>query len=353
MNISEIDKNFSVKTNIKRDGIVFHSAEESGFEVCGVFRENGRYTRMPESVARSVSDGVYALHSNSSGGRLRFKTDSPYVALSAVFDRNGIGKMPHFAFTGSIGFDMYACAGGDWVYVGSFIPPVDIEDGFEGIIDFGSTAEREILIHFPLYSTVKEVYIGVDGKSEIKPPKPYDVRKPIVFYGSSITQGGCASRPGNSFSNIVSRTLDADHINLGFSGSAMAEKEIAEYISKIPMSVFVYDYDHNAPTAEYLAATHGKMFEIIRKSNTDVPIVMLTRPKVHLNRDEIKRMEIVKETYTRAKNNGDKNVYFIAGNELIQSKYAEFATVDNTHPNDIGFFSMAEVLCKLLKEIIK
>lgn len=352
MDISKIDKNFSVKTNIKRDGMVFHSAEESGFKVYGIFRENGRYTRMPEAAAKSVSDGVYALHGNSSGGRLRFKTDSPYVALSAVLEKDNVGKMPHFAFTGSIGFDMYTREDGGWIYAGTVIPPVDVEDRFEGIIDFGGAEEREILIHFPLYSTVREVYIGIDNKAVIKPPTPYAVDKPIVFYGSSITQGGCASRPGNSFSNIVSRTLDADHINLGFSGSACGEREIAEYISKIPMSAFIYDYDHNAPTVEHLAATHEKTFKTIRKSNPDVPIVMLTRPKVHLTCDEIKRMETVKETYVKAKNEGDKNVYFIAGNELIQSKYAEFATVDNTHPNDIGFFSMAEVLCGLLKKII-
>ena len=343
-NISLIDSNFKVQTNINKDDIKFYDINQPPFEIHGVFYDNGKYRRMPESIAKTVNGGVLALHTNTAGGRVRFKTDSSYIAIYAKMEN--VGKMPHFALTGSAGFDIYV---GD-KHSGTFIPPFDIENGYESIIEFESSKMRDITINFPLYSDVLGLYIGVSNGASIYQPEPYKIQKPIVFYGSSIAQGGCASRPGNSYQSNISRRLDCDYINLGFSGSAKAEDEIAEYISNLKMSAFVYDYDHNAPTIDHLAQTHEKMFKKIRAKNPDLPIIMMPRPKYQLSKDEELRYDIIESTYVSAKENGDKNVYLI-DNEILMRFAGNDGTVDGCHPNDLGFNSMAIAVGYLLEKI--
>lgn len=345
MKISEVDKNFKIETSIKRNGLIFLDAKEAPFAIYGVFHEDGFFRRMPKNIAKTVSDGVYYLHSNCAGGRIRFKTNSPYVAIHAKMSE--IGKMPHFTLCGSGGFDLYE----KQKYIGTFMPPYDMTDGYESIIELGSSKMRELTINLPTYSNVQEVYIGVSKRAKIEAPTPYKIDKPIVYYGSSITQGGCVSRPGNTYQAMLSRELDVDHINLGFSGNARAEREISEYIKSLDMSVFVYDYDHNAPTIEHLEATHERMFKEIREKHPTLPIIMMSRPKYILNKNEKIRLEIIKRTYQNAISAGDKNVYLIDGVSLMRYAKTE-GTVDNCHPNDLGFYSMAKVMKPIMKKLL-
>lgn len=323
------------------------SIEDEPFTVYGVFRENGKYRRLPEQIARSVSEGVYDLHVNTAGGRVKFITDSRVIAINARMC--SIGKMPHFALTGSAGFDLYT--GEQEEYYGSFIPHFDISSGYESELHFETAEEREITINFPLYSGVESLWIGLEEHAAVKKTAGYQYEKPVVFYGSSITQGGCASRPGSSYESIISRALRTDYINLGFSGNAKAEEEISEYISNLDMSVFVYDYDHNAPNLAHLEATHSRMFRQIREKNPDLPVVMLSRPKYRLTQEEQERLNVIRKTYEDALSAGDRNVYLIEGPELM--RYAENeGTVDDCHPNDLGFWSMAKVLIPLLRKCL-
>ncbi len=344
-NIAELDKNFKIETKIDKPDIKFLDARSSPFKIYGVFYENGKFRRMPEEIAKTVSAGVYGLHANTAGGRLRFKTNSPYVAISAKMEN--IGKMSHFALCGSAGFDIYA----DGEFKASYRPPFDMEDGYESVIDLGSREMREITINFPLYSDVRELFVGLADSAEIAEPSPYRVEKPVVFYGSSITQGGCASRPGTSYQGFLSRWLSADHINLGFSGSARGEDEIADYIKGLDMSVFVYDYDHNAPDADHLERTHERMFKRIREVNPSLPIIIISMPKPYLTPDQLHRLEIIRRTYDNAAASGDENVYFIDGRTLLTLAGTD-GSVDFTHPNDLGFFSMASRILEVLKPLI-
>lgn len=348
-NIALIDSNFKVNTNLDERDIKFYDVSQPPFKIYGVYYDSEKYRRIPEYVAKSVNDGVYALHANTAGGRVRFKTDSPYVAINAKMPN--IGKMSHFALTGSAGFDLYIGKEPE-KYIASFIPPFEIQEGYESIVYFDSSEMREITINFPLYSEVAELYIGVSDNATLCTPEPYKLEKPIIYYGSSITQGGCASRPGNTYESIISRRLNADYVNLGFSGSARAEAEIAEYISQLDMSVFVYDYDHNAPTSEHLSRTHENMFKRIRKSNPDLPIILLSRPKICLTKEEMTRLEIIKTTYKNAVESGDRNVYLIDGRTLMEMAGDE-GTVDNCHPNDLGFMSMAKALGDVLEKVLQ
>ena len=115
----------------------------------------------------------------------------------------------------------------------------------------------------------------------------------LYSYGSLITQGGCASRHGMSYQSIVSRKFNCDYINLGFSGNAKAEDEITDYIKNLEMFVFVLDYDHNAPTVEYLKNTHEKMFKAVRDAHPDIPVIMMSRPKHFLTEEEKERRKVV------------------------------------------------------------
>ena len=346
MDLAKIDKNFEVKTNINKDDIVFYNADELPFRVYGVFKENGKYRRMPEEVAKRVNEGVNVLHTHTTGGRVRFVTDSEYVAIYAKI--SGVEARAHFAMTGLTGFDLYV---GN-AYENTFIPPFDMSNGFEGIREFGNREMREITINFPLYSNVEELYIGLQEDAEVKEGKPYVNEKPIVYYGSSITQGGCASRPGMSYQNIVSRVLNCDFVNLGFSGSARAEDAMIEYIKNLDMSVFVCDYDHNAPSTEHLEKTHQKMFKTVREAHPHIPVIIMPRPKHRLDEDEEARFAIIKKTYEEAKALGDKNVYLIDG-KMLTELCGDEGTVDGIHPTDLGFVSIAKALCNCMESIIE
>ena len=343
--LSGIDKNFEVKTKVEREGLVFHHCMESPFSLHGVMREGDLFCRLPKAVAETVNPGVRALYANGAGGRVRFGTDSPYVAIHAEYGT--IGKMPHFALSGSAGFDLFA----DDRYRATFMPPFDLEGGYESIVNLDG-ALHEITINFPLYSEVKELFIGLDEGAKLLPPTAYAVERPVVYYGSSITQGGCASKPGSSYQSILSRRLGCDYINLGFSGNAKGEAEIAEYIATLSMSAFVLDYDQNANTSEHLEATHASFFEIVRTAQPDLPILMLTRPVYDRGELEVANERIIRTTYENALKNGDKNVYLITAEELL-ALVEDNGTVDGVHPTDSGFLSMANAIEPVLRRMLE
>ncbi|MBO5110801.1 MAG: hypothetical protein J6D21_08805 [Clostridia bacterium] len=349
--LEEIDKNFKIETNLDKSDIKFYSVLEKPFSIYGVHYENGKFRRMPEFVAKRVNEGVDRLHTNTSGGRVRFVTDSKYVAISAKMCN--IGKMDHFAITGSGGFDLYVRVNGQDRFNNTFRPPFDCTDGYESVFEFKTAELREITVNFPLYSDVCSLYIGLEEKAKIEAPTPYKNRKPIVYYGHSITQGGCASRPGNAYPSIISRSLNVDFVNLGFSGSARGEREIAEYIASLDMEMFVYDYDHNAPTWEHLQNTHEAMFQVIRRAHPTLPILMMTsisKDRCHDNKS--KRRQIIYQTYKNARDKGDENVYFWDGDKEF-APYEEYGTVEGCHPNDHGFVGIATSLVPRIQEILK
>lgn len=350
--IDQVDTNFRVEASIQESDLCFYDARTSPFRIYGLLYENGRFCRMPQKLAETVSDGVYALCTNTSGGRVRFVTNSSCVAISAQMDH--ICRMPHFAFTGSSGFDLYADYGEGSRYVRSFIPPLEMETGYESLIELpGEPAERLITIHFPTYSDVLDLKIGLQAGASVKAPPDYTYETPIVYYGSSITQGGCASRPGNTYQAILSRLLDCNFINLGFSGNAKGEPAMASYLTDLDMLIFVLDYDHNAPNSKHLERTHEPLYRAIREKHPALPILMMSRPKYYLSQEEQTRQRIVESTYRHALESGDRNVYFFPGNELITKEAQNIATVDSGHPNDYGFSCMACALKDLLEKLLK
>lgn len=352
--IDEIDQNLKVPTTLDKEDIHFYDCLGEPFTINGVIcpeNEQDSFRRMPQEVADATNEGAARLNLCTAGGRVRFRTNSPYVAIHV--EMLELGKMPHFPFTGSIGLDLYEWRDGREYYVKSFVPPMDIKDGYESIIEFEEDPEREreLIVNMPLYTGVRKLYIGLKEGALVETCRPYRYPVPVVYYGSSITQGGCASRPGNSYQSMISQKLNCDYINLGFSGSARAEAAIRRYISGLTMSVFVYDYDHNAPTVDFLKNTHQTMFEEIRAVNPTLPIILVSRPAVY-TKDAAERFAVVKKTYDDARAKGDDHVYLIDGRKMVE-KISENWSVDGVHPTDLGFFAMAETIGAVLKAIFE
>ncbi len=353
--IEKIDPNFKLSTLAGHNDVVFYNCLQEPFKVYGLMKPEGErdyFIRLPEEVAKNSNEGVVYLNTNTAGGRVRFRTNSPFIAIRA--EMHNLGKMPHFPYTGSIGFDLYVRKDGEEQYVKTFVPPVAIETGYESLLETAKDGEIfDYTINFPLYSGVKSLYVGLQQGAEVAAPTPYTVEEPVVYYGSSITQGGCASRPGNAYQAIITRMLDCDHINLGFSGSGRAEDAMAAHIAGLEMSAYVMDYDYNAPNAAHLLATHEKMFKCVRKAQPELPIIMVSCPDCRLTEAQKERREIIRATYTHAVEAGDKNVYFIDGSTLTWRFGGDSGTVDGCHPNDLGFMCMALGIGEVVKRALK
>lgn len=339
----QVDKNLIINTSINKPGVKFYDVLVEPFYIYGVWYDGDGFYRVPKDVAPRVSPSTVQKSTQTAGGRIRFKTDSQYVAIKAVLQN--AEKIAMMTATAARGFDLYA----DGIFIRSFTPPYDQGEGdFESVVNIGERTTREITINMPLYSGVKELYIGVDEEAALAAATPYKYSKPVVFYGSSITNGACASRPGMAYEAILSRMLDMDFHNLGFGGSAKGEPSIAEYIAGLEMSVFVYDYDHNAPNPEHLRETHEPMFKLIRAAQPKLPIIMISRPQFSLESNRDERYEIIKSTYDNAIATGDENVYLLRGYDFFDGLLADF-TVDGVHPTDLGFYYMAKGILPALK----
>ncbi len=353
MKIEDVDKNFAIKSYAGFE-IEWHSIREFPFKIYGLMDDGHSFFRMPIEIAQNISDGVRWLNTYTAGGRVRFATDSPYIAISV--------KQPEFAIRGALtvlcsaGFDIYCDEGKNKGYVGSFTPDC-VNKSNERVLDMSDSEWEEgvhsFTLNFPLYCAVNNVYIGVKKGSVLKAGLEYKNELPIVYYGSSITQGASASRSGMCYQNIICRLTNVDYINLGFSGSAKGEKAMAEYIKTLPMSVFVYDYDYNAPDAEFLRNTHESFLRIIKENRPELPVIMLSRPCCNINDgDNLQRRQVIIDTYNSFKNSGDENVFFIDGSEVVKDNCFEDCLVDYVHPNDIGLSRMASSIFKILENLL-
>ncbi len=345
-----IDKNLSAEKTIHKDGLMFYNVKEQPFDLYGFYsaNKNELFKRLPDNIARQTSQGVATLYTNTSGGRVRFGTDSKKIAIIAKFP--DVCYKPHMPLTCVMGFDLYSYDNNTYSYVKTFIPPFDTISGFEAYYEFPDAKMRDLTLNFPLYNNVSELYIGIDDKCSIYPGKHYSNTKPVVYYGSSITQGACASRPGNCYTNILMREFDIDFINLGFAGSAKGEECISKYIADMEMSCFVLDYDYNTPSPEHLQNTHEAMFLKVREKHPHLPIVIMSSPDTIFADENQKRRDIIKQTYVNAIKRHDNNVYLIDGSTMFGA-FGNDYTVDGIHPNDFGFRKMADSVAEIFKII--
>ena len=342
--IAKIDKNLEVKTTLEEKDICFYDVKKAPFDLYGHYKNDlSVFKRMPDEVAQKVSRGVASLALNTAGIRVRFKTDSDYIAIKCKMPM--VRLMSHMPLTGSSGFDLFEVIDGAYYYLKTFVPPKDMTDGYESIAYLPNKKLRDVVINFPLYNRVDELYVGVREGSKVDHGNKYKYEKPVLYYGSSVTQGGCACKPSGAYQAIITQRLDCDHINLGFSGSAKGEEVMADYIAETDASVFVIDYDFNTPNAEHLRETHLPIYKKVRAKHPDTPIIFVTGPIPEFKGfDYIERRNIVMDTYRYAIANGDTNVSYVDGYAIFGGYERGYYTVDGNHPNDAGFLRMADVI---------
>jgi len=312
------------------------------------FAEQTRLARLSEELIGQLPQ-LARWGRCCAGARLAFRTDSPTVRIRLVLKTLRLDRgMSLYA-----GHSAQVLAGerSDSRYLGVVSPPDYDTLAFENTFRKSSQPEQ-ITVYLPRNEEIETVEVSVEDGASVTEPTPYHYEKPVVFYGSSITEGGCACNLTNTCSALLSRWLDFDFCNLGLSGSAKGELAVADYINTLNMGAFVYDYDHNAPTAEHLANTHKPFFDRIRQSHPNIPILMLTRPAEVYGEDERVRREIVRATYDAALAAGDQNVYFIDGETLLGETDRCLCTIDGCHLNDLGFYRMASVIFPVLQDAL-
>lgn len=333
------------------EGIIFYDIKKAPFSIHGLMDVNQttEFRRLPADVAANTSPEVSGAACDTTGARLRFKTNSRRMVLRA---KVGVSFMYHITPVMQRGFDVYL----DYPYGSRYLGPTDFYDANSEYIEktFGlPEGEKEITVNFPLFGKVFELSIGLDEGAKVEAHSPYKNEKPILFYGSSITHGACASRPGKSYEAMISRKYNYDFVALGFSGAAKAEDAIVEYMAGLDIAAFVCDYDHNAPDIEYLRATHHKMYKKIREKNPTIPYFMVSKPNFNYSFADTARRAVIMQSYVDAWNAGDRNVYFIDGSAFGNGIDMSDYTIDTVHPSDDGFRRMAQYIGDVIAKVMK
>lgn len=358
MDISKIDARLA-SMGIEGVSIEWISSHDSRVSVHGVYfdEKEGLYRRVPDSVVEAANPSLYSLSRMTAGGRLRFVTNSPFIAIKASLP--GISPLPHMSITGSHGFSVYA----DGIFEARYAPvfqcfQVDTSNPnpFEERVVFAEKKNltecdrnRLIEIYFPLYGGVAELYIGVEEGSSVEIAPPYKNKNTLLFYGSSITQGGCVTRPGNDYISIIARRLDCDYINLGFSGNGNAEDAMIDYINSFDAALYGFDYNMYPDCKDRVLPSHFSIYERIREKHPASAILLYDKPAEYWD----VREAIIRSTYEKAKELDDKKVAFVPARALLGNTERDCCLVDCAHPNDLGAMRIADALYPVIKELLE
>jgi hypothetical protein len=350
-----LDPNMATKQ--PGDDTLWYDIRELGVEGKGWTDTKDFYDRLPARAEGLVRDPVWQLSLHSAGMCVRFVTDAPSISARWTL-RFGSLAMPHMPATGVSGLDLYARDQGQWHWAGAGRPE-HFPDVQQSLVSGLAPGAREYLLYLPLYNGVQSVQIGVPpGASLFKaPPYPEEKAKPLCFYGTSITQGGCASRPGMAYPAILGRWLNRPVINLGFSGNGQMECEVANLLAELDPCVYVMDCLPNLDAKGVRERTEP-LVETLRKARPDTPIV-LVESIVYQNSiwvpDRLKHTDgdnaELQSALHRLKERGVKGLYLVKGNSLLGEDGE--ATVDGAHPTDVGFLRIAEALEPSLKSAIR
>ena len=340
---------------------VFRSAFASPFKIYGLLHLTESTTplcRIPPETAEKISPNVKAFAKHTTGGRIHFATNAETICVKAKISgpREALEVQTLISYSG---IDLYARDPfGDMRYQRTL--------GFGGGKDLMASDEgleiqlsnqgllTDYALYLPLYSAVYELSIGFPAGSRVEEPRyTYRNDRPVVYYGSSITHGASATRPGITYASILSRRHHLDFINLGFAGSALAEDTMIEYLASMPEpAVFVCDYDFNAPTLEHYAATHTKLYRAMRDAHPDLPILIVTAPVKSVTIRAGYR-QIAMKTYLDAANSGDKRVFFLDGASMMADERTEDALIDGVHPCDLGIRRMAYAIGNAVDDLMR
>lgn len=323
------------------------------------FRENqGVLSRLPQRAKTTFRAPVWSLAQSPSGARVRFRSDTQILSLKLEYPSPP--NMANMQAYGQCGVDLYV----DGAYWATAVPDAQAKNGkvYERVLfDFSAQPrkDRELVLYLPLYKPVKVLGIGVDAEAQTSAARPFALAKPVVFYGTSITQGGCASRPGMSYQAQLGRKLNLDFVNLGFSGNGLGEAEVARAVAEIDAACFVLDFGANHRSGQAMRQVYGPFLEILRAKWPLTPVVVVTplyttreERLEGLRRDWAERRDFISGLVRQRLQAGDKHLFLVDGSTLLGPTRGD-GLVDGSHPNDLGFYWMAEGLTPGLREALQ
>ena len=317
------------------------------------------YVRLPDSLTTNVNAGVRGMRSHTSGMIFRFRTDSNFLVIRHT-PLNGWHAMPHMTEVGTSGWDVYKLdkASGKWRFVASN-HGAKAEKGDPGtrVKRIAWSAGGECIVNLPLYNGVKEFSLGIAPDAKIEAPSPWasGVEKPVVFYGTSITHGGCCTRPGLAFVNRVGRDLQVPVYGLGFSGSGVMEFELSEHIARIDASCYVLDCLWNMSLTEKqrpgrsVEGNYEKFIRNLRARRPGVPIVMAEQCDVFAKGPNEKD-RFIRGLYEKLVAEGWSDLVYLPKGEMYTGDCE--GTVDGCHPNDIGMESMSKAFGTAVRQAL-
>ena len=311
------------------------------------------FDRLPAKAEGSVSDAVWSLSRDSAGMMVRFKTDAREIYARYTVSKEKLGS-PHMPATGVSGLDLYARdESGAWRWVMVTKPTVPT---IEAVVISGLAAgTREYAAYLPLYNGVESLEIGVPAGAMFQglPPR---TDKPIVFYGTSITHGACASRPGMVHTAILGRRFDRPVLNLGFSGNGKMDAAVGSLLTEVDAAVYVIDCLPNMAPA-MVAAKCGPLVKQLREAHPATPIVLVEDRRntnswilPDRNKHHDANHAALKTAYEQLVKDGVKELFYIEGDHLYGDD-TEGAT-DASHASDLGFMRQADIFEPILRTAV-
>jgi lysophospholipase L1-like esterase len=335
------------------DTTIWRDVSEWGVEGQGWLPADlhSRYDRLPAKAEKIVRPPVWSLSRDSAGIAFRFNTDATTIQLRYTVGDKAIA-LPHMPATGVSGVDLYALDKGTWKWVDVTRPKEPATTYTIAGLDPG---KRTYMGYLPLYNSTVKIEIGIPEGTAFEPIAPRTA-KPIVFYGTSITHGASASRPGLCHPAILGRRLDRPVINLGFSGNGKMEPEVVALLSEIDAAVYVIDCLPNMTGAE-VAERAEPLVRQLRKARPDAPIVLVEDRsftnswifKARRDRHAENRASLIR-AFDLLVSSGVKNLHYIEGENLLGDD-TEGAT-DGSHPNDLGFMRQADIFEPVLRKAL-
>ena len=302
------------------------------------------FQRFPNKYKGSIRKEVWDLSENNAGISIKLRTNSRNLKLKWYVKLDF--RMNHMTDTGIKGLDIYKHENNQWQYLSTGLPNSNKN---EHLIKFNDVKEKTLCLYLPLYDSIIDLDIGIDSESILKLIK--NDNKPIVFYGTSITQGGCASRPGMAHTNIISRKTIYPCINLGFSGNGHLETEIGDVLSKIDAKCFIIDCLPNVSISQIESQLISLVRSIRKKDSiTPSPIIFIEQPLMHnpyIEEDVAKKNFILSKKIKECNELGLKNIHLIHQEGSLGLDRE--STVDGIHYNDIGFQRFADHILKNIK----